>query len=67
MYDDDYCDDDGRPVFAFPGSALRAASKNNPRNRRCPSCRKENRLTPADVPAGNQCDECANAPERGGR
>lgn len=47
--------------FADPGgrSALRAASKHNPRNLPCPSCGRKNRLTPADAAAGYQCDACA--------
>ena len=38
--------------FADPGgrSALRAASKRNPRNLPCPTCREPNRLTPAIAP-----------------
>jgi hypothetical protein len=56
--------DDG-PDFADPGgrSALRAASKSNPRNLPCPNCGKANRLTPADKRAGYQCDECADSLE----
>lgn len=59
-------DDDG-PDFADPGgrSALRAARKGNPRNRPCPNCGKKNRLTPADVSLGYQCDACADRAERG--
>ncbi|HEY6009611.1 MAG TPA: hypothetical protein VIU40_14895, partial [Geobacteraceae bacterium] len=36
--------------FADPGgrSALRAATKDNPRNLPCPTCGKPNRLTPLD-------------------
>jgi hypothetical protein len=53
--------------FADPGgrSALRAASKRNPRNLPCPNCRKPNRLTPADKARGYQCDECADRAENG--
>lgn len=63
----DYFDDDGCD-FADPGgrSALRAASKRNPRNLPCPNCRRPNMLTPADVARGYQCDGCADAVERGG-
>jgi hypothetical protein len=62
-YDDDY---DG-PDFADPGgnSALRAATKSNPRNLPCPNCGKKNRLTPADRAQGYQCDSCADRAERG--
>lgn len=51
--------------FADPGgrSALRASSKNNPRNLPCPNCGKKNRLTPADRALGYQCDSCADRAE----
>jgi len=57
--------DDDRIEFADPGgrSALRAASKTNPRNLPCPNCKKKNRLTPADRARGYQCDECADRAE----
>lgn len=60
-------DDDDRSMFADPGgeSALRAATKSNPRNLPCPTCHWPNRLTPADKARGYQCDSCANAQERG--
>lgn len=53
--------------FADPGgtSALRAASKGNPRNLPCPNCGEPDLLTPADRARGYQCDACANAAERG--
>ena len=59
------CDDDDRMVFADPGgrSALRAASRGNPRNLPCPTCGEPNRLTPADRRLGFQCDRCADAAE----
>ena len=59
--------DDDRSMFADPGggSALRAASKKNPRNLPCPNCGAKNRLTPADRARGYQCDACANRAERG--
>ena len=74
MMDDDYdhdeydYDDDPRQMFAEPGgkSALRAASKSNPRNLPCPTCGRENVLTPADRARGYQCNACADACERGG-
>lgn len=47
-------------------SALRAASRQNPRNLPCPTCKEPNRLTPADVQRGYQCDECADRAEGGG-
>lgn len=62
-YDDDYKPfgpdyfDDG-PAFASSGSALRAASKTNPRNLPCPTCGAPNRLTPKDKELGYQCDSC---------
>jgi len=54
--------------FADPGgkSALRAASKRNPRNLPCPTCKEPNRLTPADRARGYQCDACADRCEQGG-
>ena len=51
--------------FANPGSALRLATKRNPRNLPCPNCGAKNRLTPADRSLGYQCDECADKAERG--
>jgi hypothetical protein len=63
MYED--YDGDDRSEFADPGgrSALRAASKRNPRNRPCPTCKQPNKLTPADVAHGYQCDVCADRDE----
>ena len=59
MYDDEY------PDFAEPGgrSALRRATRSNPRNLPCPTCGKPNRLTLADKRKGYQCDECADRAE----
>jgi hypothetical protein len=70
-YDDEpYFDhsDFGDEPFADPGgrSALRAASKSNPRNLPCPTCGEPDRLTPSDRAHGYQCDACADATERGG-
>jgi predicted RNA-binding Zn-ribbon protein involved in translation (DUF1610 family) len=64
----DWDDNDTGISFADPGgkSALRAASKRNPRNLPCPNCGAKNRLTPADRAAGYQCDSCADRAERGG-
>lgn len=66
-YGDDDRDFDYDPDFAEPGgrSALRAASRSNPRNLPCPTCGTPNRLTPADRARGYQCDACADAQERG--
>lgn len=60
-------DDDDRTMFADPGgrSALRAATKSNPRKYPCPNCKAKNRLTLADKQLGYQCDECADRAERG--
>ena len=54
--------------FAYPGgnSALRAATRTNPRNLPCPTCGRANRLTPKDRALGYQCDACADRQERGG-
>ena len=63
-----YNDEDDFSEFAQPGgnSALRAATKNNPRNKPCPTCKRPNKLTPADRERGYQCDDCADRAERGG-
>lgn len=60
--EEDYEDD---MDFAEPGgrSALRAASKSNPRNLPCPNCGRENVLTPADRALGYQCNDCADRAE----
>ena len=62
------CDDDDGIDFADPGgrSALRAASRTNPRNLPCPNCGRKNVLTPADRALGYQCDSCADQAEQGG-
>ena len=68
MQDPEETDFDGSPLeFADPGgtSALRAASKTNPRNRPCPTCKQPNRLTPKDWALGYQCDSCADKAEAG--
>jgi hypothetical protein len=72
--DIDYCDhrdsldDVYDSEFADPGgnSALRAATRTNPRNLPCPECESPNRLTPKDVALGYRCDRCADRAERGG-
>ncbi len=53
--------------FKDPGgrSALRAATKNNPRNLPCPNCGAKNVLTPLDRARGYQCDRCADRAEAG--
>lgn len=60
--------DDDEIDFMEPGgnSALRAATKDDPRNKPCPNCRRPNRLTSQDVSLGYQCDTCADQAERGG-
>jgi hypothetical protein len=65
--DDDF-DRRHRIHFANPGgnSSLRAATKRDPRNLPCPTCKEPNRLTRADRSQGYQCDRCADAIERGG-
>lgn len=54
-----------RVHFADPGgkSALRAATPTNRRDQPCPTCKQPNRLTPADVRRGYQCDACADLAE----
>lgn len=65
--ENDFYDDEDSIQFADPGgkSALRAASKTNPRIHPCPTCGRSNMLTPADVGLGYQCDHCADACENG--
>lgn len=55
----------GEPDFADPGgrSALRAATRDNPRDLPCPTCGEPNVLTPADRALGYQCDLCADRDE----
>lgn len=63
---DDCCDpDDEGPYFANAGSALRAATRDNPRIFPCPNCEEPNRLTQQDIDLGYQCDVCADRAERG--
>lgn len=68
-YEADYSDEDliDGVGFADPGgnSALRAATKDNPRNLPCPTCGSLNRLTPIDVAKGYHCNTCSDALERG--
>ena len=63
MYDD--YETEERMLFADPGgnSALRAASRGNPRNLPCPTCKVPNRLTRKDRALSYQCDECADRVE----
>ncbi len=62
----DYDDNGYDPyVFANEGSALRAATRANPRDLPCPNCGADNRLTREDVARGYQCDICANDAEMG--
>jgi hypothetical protein len=51
--------------FADPGgrSALRAATRNNPRDQPCPTCGRKNVLTRIDRQRGYQCDSCADRAE----
>ena len=62
-----YDDPDDRSMFQDPGgkSALRRATRRNPRNLPCPTCKEPNRLTRADRAQGYQCDSCADACECG--
>lgn len=65
---DEYTDEEWAErveTFADPGgrSALRRASRSNPRNLPCPTCGEPNRLTPADRRRGYQCDQCADRDE----
>lgn len=64
---DDEDGEQGGIRFADPGgrSALRAATRRNPRNLPCPTCERPNMLTPADAAQGYQCDRCADRDEGG--
>lgn len=72
-YDDGFDDLDLDPEhdslddFAEPGgnSALRPATKDNPRNLPCPTCGESDRLTQRDVDLCYQCNSCADRDERG--
>lgn len=70
-WDYDPSRDDDEPIdavgFAEPGgnSALRAETPDNPRDRPCPNCGRENVLTRIDEQRDYQCDRCADAIERG--
>jgi hypothetical protein len=67
--DDDYHDDEDYLIdgvgFADPGgrSALRAATRDNPREYPCPTCGRANVLTRIDKQRGYQCNHCADAEE----
>ena len=65
-FDGDWIDD-RRDMFADLGgkSALRAATRDDPRSLPCPTCRAPNRLTRADKARGYQCDSCADRAECG--
>jgi hypothetical protein len=52
-----------RRQYASPGSALAAETRTNRRTEPCPTCERPNRLTPADVRKGYQCDSCADCAE----
>ena len=54
-----------RRQFQDPGgkSALRRETRNNPRIYPCPTCGRENMLTPKDKKMGYQCDRCADLEE----
>lgn len=67
-FEDDYDPDDPdgeRDDFAEPGgrSALRAASRDDPRDLPCPTCERPNRLTRRDRSLGYQCNSCADRAE----
>jgi hypothetical protein len=71
-YDEDYYDPEEEDEidgvgFADPGgrSALRAATRDNPRDQPCPSCGAEEVLTRIDVMRGYCCDRCADMAEGG--
>lgn len=62
-----YYDEDDEEEIAFKckGSALRAATRTNPRVHPCPTCGRKNMLTKKDVALHYQCDYCADKAEMG--
>jgi len=60
MYDNDYFDRK-ETNFRDPGgrSALWAGKRKHP----CPTCKRPNKLSDADVRRGYQCDACADRDE----
>jgi len=52
-----------RSQFRDPGG--RSALRVGKRRFACPTCGKKGALSAADVRLGYQCDDCANAQERG--
>ena len=63
-HDEDH--DEMRGMFQDGGtgySALRRATRRNPRNLPCPTCGTPNVLTPKDKRLGYQCDRCADRDE----
>jgi len=56
----DYCEDRMEFQDPYGASALRRATRTNPRNLPCPTCGEANRLTQKDVNLGYQCDACAD-------
>lgn len=63
MIDADFQGKSRQQEFANADSALRAASKYNPRIYPCPTCGAEGVLTLRDVKRHYQCDACANRDE----
>lgn len=69
-YESDYTEEEWAEMgeqFADPGgdSPLAPVSAGNPRDQACPSCGLPDMLTPKDVAKGYQCEQCADAAERG--
>ncbi len=58
-------EDDFEMDFQDPGgrSALRRATKSNPRIYPCPTCHQPRKLTKKDKDLGYQCDDCADRAE----
>jgi hypothetical protein len=54
-----------RRMFKNSTSALRRASRRNPRIYPCPTCKQPNRLTAKDLALHYQCDDCARRDEGG--
>lgn len=52
-----------RADYSFRDPGGRSALRNGPRYYPCPTCKRENMLSKADVNKGYQCDRCADAAE----
>lgn len=66
MYASYYSEDRSEFQEPFGRSALRRATRKNPRIYPCPTCGEPNRLTAKDRALHYQCNDCADRDEGGG-